>query len=658
MNKIKILVGYHKPAYLLKNEDNIFVPIHLGSKLSGTINKDGMISSSDQKWMLENTVRDDTGDNISDRNHEYCELTGLYWAWKNYNELGNPDIFGFMHYRRQFILSSKYVHDHVPDFCHMIRTDYPDSNYENTIGIDLLSSLTLKNKIIVCSNTLDISPLKYHHSQSFIQQDAYDRSIDILKATFPELSEPLDKYLNGSVHYWSNMFIAERKVFFDLCEWIFPKLDLVYKNIATDHWSIAEKRFIGYLAENLFGVFWETQKLKGVTIESLPLSFIENTDIKSKVYNHNKKEIPIVLSCNQKYAKYAAVTIKSIIENSNDIDQYRIVILENGVNAFTKKKIEFIVSDKPNFHLDFINIKPYTLPYEDLFKSGNAYHYTSDIFNRYFIPEILSEFNKAIYIDCDTILNSDIAELFYTDLEGKPLAAIKDVERRRWLRLPDRKEYVKKYDQNLGIKDSYNYFNSGVLLINIKEWLFCDYFSKIIQFTKAINSNSTHWYGDQDILNGLFYGKVKFLDFDWNVMWVVNNRIRDWTTELDANTVSIYKKSLVTSRLIHYCDQEKPWKLPNFPLASSWWRYARDTPFYEEFLTELLPRTVQNTDIPSTIIKFRTIKNDKDLFQARLTLLRFCVVKNFRRGLKKIHYEDKIRILSEMIRNYEKSKTK
>ena len=59
---VKILVGYHKPAQLLKSD--ILVPIHLGRALATQISKDGQMSEEDYQWMLDNMIGDDTGDNI------------------------------------------------------------------------------------------------------------------------------------------------------------------------------------------------------------------------------------------------------------------------------------------------------------------------------------------------------------------------------------------------------------------------------------------------------------------------------------------------------------------------------------------------------------------------------------------------------------------
>ena len=102
LKNVKILVAYHKPAPLLKSD--VLVPIHLGRSLGCETSKDGILSSSDYQWMLDNMIGDDTGDNISHLNRFFNEMTAIYWAWKNYDKLGNPDYIGLMHYRRVFSL--------------------------------------------------------------------------------------------------------------------------------------------------------------------------------------------------------------------------------------------------------------------------------------------------------------------------------------------------------------------------------------------------------------------------------------------------------------------------------------------------------------------------------------------------------------------------
>ena len=91
MNKksnIKILVAYHKKSEIIKSD--IITPIHVGREVA--------TSSPDYNWLQDNMIGDNTGDHISAKNPNYCELTALYWAWKNLD----VDYVGLMHYRRVF----------------------------------------------------------------------------------------------------------------------------------------------------------------------------------------------------------------------------------------------------------------------------------------------------------------------------------------------------------------------------------------------------------------------------------------------------------------------------------------------------------------------------------------------------------------------------
>ncbi|MBO7299442.1 MAG: DUF4422 domain-containing protein [Kiritimatiellae bacterium] len=87
MKNIRIFVTYHDDHYRIKS--NILEPIQ-----TGCINA---------PKLFDGMLRDDIGDNISDKNDKYCELSAQYWVWKNYDKVGVPDYIGFMHYRRHFI---------------------------------------------------------------------------------------------------------------------------------------------------------------------------------------------------------------------------------------------------------------------------------------------------------------------------------------------------------------------------------------------------------------------------------------------------------------------------------------------------------------------------------------------------------------------------
>ena len=98
-SSIKILVSYIKPSFLFKS--NILTPIHLGKTVERDSSKDGAQSQSDIEWLHQNCeFNDDFEGGISQYNRRVGFLTGTYWAWKNYEKLGNPDYFGSFGYRR------------------------------------------------------------------------------------------------------------------------------------------------------------------------------------------------------------------------------------------------------------------------------------------------------------------------------------------------------------------------------------------------------------------------------------------------------------------------------------------------------------------------------------------------------------------------------
>lgn len=125
---IKILVAYHKPDVLIQSD--ILQPIHVGRSLLKK--KCDTKSIENLKILQEEMIGDDTGENISDKNDSYNEMTAIYWAWKNYGALGDPDYIGLMHYRRHFYLNK--ISEQIPYFeCNKIED--VESYINDTLGL-------------------------------------------------------------------------------------------------------------------------------------------------------------------------------------------------------------------------------------------------------------------------------------------------------------------------------------------------------------------------------------------------------------------------------------------------------------------------------------------------------------------------------------------
>lgn len=639
---IKILVSYHKPSNLLKS--NIFVPIHLGRDLSEDISKDGSLSSDDFQWLVNHMIGDNTGDNISKLNREYCELTAIYWAWKNYDKIGNPEYIGMMHYRRHFIFNNIYINENINkiDSCNMIRTEYIDDNYMEKIGLnDLIFESISSNNCIVCGNTLNYSPHEYHKNLKFLNQKNYDNTLNyIIEHSDSTMKFYIKKYLNGKKHYWSNMFIVPRKVFFDFCEWLFYSLFDVYKIVDFTNASISERRYMGYLAESLFGAYWEYLSDKGYNIIDKPVSFVEHPENIKLIEDPLPNNVYICYSSDNNYIKYLSVSIKSIYKNSSKEKIYNVFILENDIDNLYKERLikEFLCYK--NIKIEFININYLLDKYQDKINSTYEW-YTPAIYYRYFIPEVFKNFEKIIYLDCDTLIVDDISKLYDIYLDDYAIGACIDIERRRWLKDSNLHNKTIEFDKRLNIIDSMKYFNSGVCIFNIQKMIHLNTMRKCIDLTGKMIKNG--WIGDQDILNSICYNNVKYIDNSWNIMIVVSNRIKDWAIELDEESYKLYKDSLKTPKIIHYCDKQKPWNDISILYSDLWWIYAKDSSFFIDIMDEYFNKKYK-FELVCDNYKNNTNKicigyELNKFFKNKLKLIRYRILKEILFGKKKIYYK-------------------
>lgn len=203
--KIKILVCYHKKDKLFQND--ILVPIHCGRSSAFERSKDGILSSEEYNWLLNNTIGDNTGDNISELNREVNEMTALYWAWKNYNKLGNPDFIGLMHYRRFFDFS-KILHIHKIFKIGLL----------NKLGLNTESMNNLFKNYTFISRPSKSMLAEYTH----YQLDMYRGCVDFSDKYHPMLNRLNQIAINNKLFYPTNMFIMSKEDFFNMCEEVFP----------------------------------------------------------------------------------------------------------------------------------------------------------------------------------------------------------------------------------------------------------------------------------------------------------------------------------------------------------------------------------------------------------------------------------------------------
>lgn len=273
-------------------------------------------------------------------------------------------------------------------------------------------------------------------------------------------------------------------------------------------------------------------------------------------------EIPIFLAANEKYSKYCAVTISSVMKHTKS--KVKFYILDGGITEKTKLRICNYVRTLKDTDVEILSLNGF-----ELNKFPNKGHYTVNTYSRYFIPMLKPDFNKVIYIDCDLVVVKDIKEFFDIDMENLPLVATSE----------DFYPHNKKMLQNFypQYKDESNYFNAGVVLMDIKSFIKNDYSKQLIdnvfKYYDKVNCPS------QDIMNIVFENKCKIVDYKFDYMPDLFYMLKKFKPTISDNYI---KDSII----IHYTSG-KPWY---FDSCESWyfWKYAISTPFMLDFIFDLI----------------------------------------------------------------------
>ena len=220
--------------------------------------------------------------------------------------------------------------------------------------------------------------------------------------------------------------------------------------------------------------------------------------------------IPVFFATDENYAPYLAIALRSLKDNASENFFYGIHVLHTGISDKTARRIERIGDE--NFSIRFVDVS------EKLNDLADGLHlrdyYTFTTYYRIFISELFPEYDKALYLDSDIILNGDISELFAYDLGDNLVGAVTDETVQG---VEPFRRYVKKA---LGIEPE-RYFNAGVLLMNLKKFREEDFFGRFNHLLKKYKFKVAQ---DQDYLNVLCKNRVLYLGGEWNDMPVPDIR--------------------------------------------------------------------------------------------------------------------------------------
>ena len=235
---IKIIVATHK-NYIMHSNRELYLPVHVGSEGKEELGYQ----------------RDNEGKNISKLNPYYCELTGLYWAWKNLD----CDYLGMVHYRRYFT-----------DVKRSYKKDM-DIN-EVVLSEKKIRELMSEYDVVVPSKRKYYIETLYSHYSHTHGHAHLDITREIIAKLFPDYLDSFDSVMRRRSGYMFNMFIMSKENVSRYCEWLFPILDSLYKTLDISEYSSFEARLFGRVSERLFNVWLAKEKLR---IKEMPFLYME-----------------------------------------------------------------------------------------------------------------------------------------------------------------------------------------------------------------------------------------------------------------------------------------------------------------------------------------------------------------------------------------------
>ncbi len=567
---IKIYVVCHKPSYVPENP--YLYPIQVGAALSGS--------------HLEGMLHDDEGDSISEKNKTYCELTAQYWAWKN----DDADYYGFFHYRRYFSFDpdidrddgwGNIAYDRISEAAVQELKLQPETMKELITKYDVITVKGRKYPRIQEGGAL-MDVYREYGVVPFQHREDLDITLDILKEKYPEFRDVADAYMRSSTAYECNMFIMKREIYQNYCAWLFDILFEAEKKINTTWYSVEEYRVMGYLAERLCGIYCMYLKQQsGIQSFELPKTLFRDTAPKVKLRPAYENAVPVVLSANDKFAPYLDVMIRSVVANASPERQYDIIVLFNDISEKNQRLIRMAAKDRANISIRFARV----CEYFDADRLFVDQHLSVETYYRLIIPEIMPDYHKILYLDCDMVVDHDVAELYDMDLNGAIIGAAKDIDvaGQMNLNLNDWKKYA---TETLGLDSPYDYFQAGVLLIDLDRLRKTATSEEMIQLALK-NSFRCH---DQDVMNIICKNKVSYIPQQWNTLmnWQEPGRSRMDIMKMAPRALyGEYAEARKNPYMIHFAGYQKPWDTVDCDFAEYFWEYAKLSPWYPVLLRHI-----------------------------------------------------------------------
>lgn len=252
----------------------------------------------------------------------------------------------------------------------------------------------------------------------------------------------------------------------------------------------------------------------------------------------DRKTVHVISATDNNYIQHLAVAFASLLAHLSREWTAKLYVIEGGLTKDNRERLTRTV-ERHRGELEFIAVRPED--YDNLALGTSLTHITAAAFYRINIPEVFRRdgVRRVIYLDCDLLVLDDISELWMTELQGRPLGAVRDLGGVHRL-------------EDLSIPRAHQYFNSGVLLIDLDQWRERSLSRKVLQF--AIDHPEKLHYHDQDALNAVLHAEWQSIDPKWNLQ--TNMLLKPSALEGGADAVK-------RAAIVHFTGSSKPWQFDN-----------------------------------------------------------------------------------------------
>ncbi len=570
--------AYHAAAPLIQSAS--VKPIHVGRACADA--------------PLPDMIGDDTGTHISERNSAYCELTAMYWAWKNDT---TSTHLGLFHYRRLLDVENTnpaQVETFVPRFECDNWLPHLESWLEDNADIDMIVP-----RVHTMGRSMRENYITAHHPQD------WDLTREIIAQQHPQDVAVFDSVAKGVRIHLGNMFLMRRPLFERYCAWLFGILEaLEARDVDRQFYSPTQNRYLGYVAERLMTVWIEKLRREDPDLKIHEAGILNLSQAlimpwaQGTAFN-GADEINVAFAADRTYLPHTAAMLASMLEHADPARRLNLFFLHSDILEHDRALLREVLSAHPRVQMQEINAGN---AFESSYRSSSRAP-SNTTYNRFLLFDLLPDLNRLLYVDVDMVFQGDVAQIWDTDLGGKPLGAVTDHIMTRTLTgptltvektVPDLYRY---HRDHLGLSDDQIacYFNAGLLLF--------DFTAMDVPQTSAdlmrMAREGQYMFRDQDIMNAYFKGRTHVLDPRYNVF----NTVLSGYTRVPHENHAAAMAARAAPVVIHYAAGDyKPWNFAPVPMAEAYWKALIKTPFYGEVM--LMAKFAKGSAVP---LRYRNV---------------------------------------------------